>query len=135
MPEMSAPASRRRPSAAAGKSAPLRATIPTSPVQARAAAAACTELPPSVPIWLVPSGWITSSIVRLPTMMTGRRTAGEAGCATRLLRGDLFEGQVQVNAAPLVDQIGADVPEHPRRHHAEHELHRQVRGHGEGGAD
>ena len=71
MPPVSAPASRSRLSAAAGKSAPHRATTPTSRTQVSAAAAACTEFPPSVPIWLLPSAWMTSSMVRLPMMITG----------------------------------------------------------------
>ena len=87
MPPVSAPASRRRPIARAGKSAPQRATMPTPPTQVSAAAQACTVLPPSVPIWLLPSGWMTSSMVRLPTMMTGRALAAEPGPAAAAVTG------------------------------------------------
>src|SRR5580700_10597220 len=136
MPAVSAPASRSRSSAGAGKSAPHLATTPTSPVQVSAAAAACTVLPPSVPIWLLPSGWMTSSMVRLPTIITGRPvTRGTVtGCSCSFGR-DLLVGQVQVDAAALVVQERADVPQHAGRDHAAHELQRQVRGHGERGPD
>src|ERR1700721_983795 len=70
-PVVSAPAARSRPIAPAGKSAPQRATTPTARVHVSAAAAACTVLPPSVPIWLLPSAWITSSMVGLPMMPAG----------------------------------------------------------------
>src|SRR5579859_7779202 len=106
MPPVSAPAARSRSRAAAGKSVPHLATTPTSPVQVSAAAAACTVLPPSVPIWLLPSDWMTSSMVRLPTMITGRTVTG---CSS--FGRDLLVGQVQVDAAALVVQERADIPQ------------------------
>src|SRR4029077_13325787 len=125
MPPVAAAASRSRLSAAAGKSAPHRATIPTWRTQVSAAAEACTELPPSVPIWLLPSAWMTSSMVRLPMTMTGRmpaapgsaaagitghsRAAGAKTCA--LLRGDFLVGEVHVDATTPVVEQRADVPE------------------------
>src|ERR1700739_488681 len=144
-PPVSAPASRSRSIASAGKSAPQRATIPTSGNQVSAAADACTELPPSVPIWLVPSARMTSSIVRLPITMTGRMPAAPGSAAVgitgqsraveartcSLLRGNLFVGQVHVDAAPPVVDQRAEVPENAHGDDAEHELDREVRGHGE----
>src|SRR5579875_1798281 len=153
MPPMSAPASRSRASVPAGKSVPHRATTPTSPVQVSAAAAAWTQLPPSVPIWLLPSARMTSSMVRLPTMITGRAPTAQAGpgpaAVTRhpraarsgtrslllLLWRDFLVGQVQVDSAASVVDQRARVPQRAHGNHAEHELHRQVRGHGELGTD
>src|SRR5215469_10315504 len=148
-PRVSAPAWRRRSIASAGKSAPQRATIATSRNQVRTAAETCTELPPRVPIRLLPSAWITSSMVRLPMTITGRMPAAPrspaagitsqsraAGAKTlALLRGDFLIGEVHVDAAAPVVEQRAEVPEDARGDHAEHELHRQVRGNGELGAD
>src|SRR5712664_2233068 len=80
---------------------------------------------------------MTSSMVRLPMMITGR-TWGMLGYFLTLypsLWRDFLVSQVQVDATAPVVQERADVPQHARGHHAEHELHRQVRGHGELGAD
>src|SRR5215472_961735 len=135
-PPASAPASRRRSIASAGKSAPHRATILTSRNQVRAAAQACTELPPSVPIWLLPSAWMTSSMVRLPMTTTGRTPAAAGSAAVgitgwslavgaktwELLRGDFFVCQVHVDAAPPVVKERAEVPQDACGDYAKHEF-------------
>src|ERR1700682_859202 len=96
-------------------------------------------------MWVVPSGKTTSSSVRSPTTMTrgvvnaptlpSPVNGGGANQNRPALGGQFLGCEREVDAARLVDEVGGGVPDGPEDWHADHELQRELSGHGKGGVD
>src|ERR1700724_584579 len=100
---------------------------------------------------VVPSGITTSSSVRSPTTTTRGVVKAPTKSAPPLpspvngggekegeipsLGGQFTVRERQVDSARLVDEVGGGVPDDPDDGHADHELQRELAGHGEGGVD
>src|SRR3984893_7283870 len=108
---------------------------------------------------VVPSGITTSSSVKSPTTTTRGvvnaptksaptlpspvNGGGENECPPPQagegeipsLGGQFAVRERQVDPARLVDEVGGGVPDGPDNGHADHELQRELAGHGKGGVD